>query len=226
MPYPPIGIDGTVPIVGYLPPGTPGANNPNATTGYDKSQPDFKSAYEVIAAIRSGQISALEGYQIIASQFSQELMLDPQIEKLLNELIARENTGDARNWDEYVAMNSLLWNAAQLQALGMSSSNVTYTGGASMPSLAASATDMSNVSQKNFDARLGLAKSLIYVAGSMARAGIYGNALKAVKGAAANTSNAMAHAAQAYNSTLRYGVPSKKNVIAKGVWDKLVDSLG
>lgn len=115
----------------------------------------------------------------------------PETEKYLDNLISRENTEAAQNYQTEMRDTSLLSAADQLSSLGLSTSNIIQTGGASLGNVASAASSHHSVASlrqqeriNKFNQQMGLAKSLIGAAGSMASSGIYGHALGAIKNSA------------------------------------------
>ena len=110
------------------------------------------------------------------------------------------NTQQAQNYNSWTMNNSLLSQGSQLEQLGLSSSGVLQTGGSTGGGVnAAETTKSSGASVKNqmkinrYNQQMGLAKSLIGAASSMASSGIYGAALGAVKHAGSQIAGAAAH---------------------------------
>lgn len=127
--------------------------------------------------------------------------LTPESEKWLDNQIARENTEQQQNYELNARDTSLLSSGSQLQQLGLSPSNVVQVGGASAGVQGSTAdTAMRSNSAlhqqakiNKYNQQMGLAKSLIGAASSMASSGIYGAALGAVKHGASQIAGAAAH---------------------------------
>ena len=125
------------------------------------------------------------------------------MEKAVDNDIARENVSADQDYQTSMRDTSLLSAADQLSQLGLSTSNIIQTGGAQsgVSSAAASQNMHSAASLKQqermniYNNKMGIAKSLISAASSMASSGIYGAALGAVKSAGAKIAGAAAHSA-------------------------------
>lgn len=129
------------------------------------------------------------------------ISMSPETEKWLDNQIARENA--TTQYDREIAARdtSLLSAGNQLSQLGLSTSNVIQTGGASSGVQASNAdTAMRSNSAlrqqmkiNKFNQQMSLAKSLIGAASSMASSGIYGSAIGAVKHSAQAIAGSAAH---------------------------------
>lgn len=126
--------------------------------------------------------------------------ISPDLEKSIDNQIARENTSNAQNFEEFMRNTSVTSTADQLSGLGLSISNVVPMGAASSNGVAAPVTSMHSAAATRQQARLNafnnkmsLARSLIGAAGSMASSGIYGAALGAIRHSAAKVAAATAH---------------------------------
>lgn len=125
----------------------------------------------------------------------------PETEKYLDNLIGRENTANDQQFQEHMRDTSLTSSGAQLNALGLSPSSVISVGGASSGvSSAAASQNMHSTAAlaqqrriNDYNNKMGLAKTLIQAAGSMASSGIYGAAIGAVKHSAQQVAGAAAH---------------------------------
>ena len=149
--------------------------NPYYTQGYDSG---YYSAADIIAAVNAGKLDPYTA-QIFLSSGGRPYEMSSEQEKAFNNLLAR-----------YQSQNALTWQAEQLQALGLSNAGVLQTGAAH------TAQDWSNVAQNKYNSRVGMANSLISMAGRMGAAGIHGAALQAVKGAASTAASTVAHTAR------------------------------
>lgn len=127
--------------------------------------------------VNSGQIDPYTA-QTMAANGGRLYELSPDQEKALNNQLSRYNS-----------QNNLMWNAEQLQQLGLSSAGVLQTGGVN------TAVDMSNQSNNRLLRRQEMANSLINMAGRMASSAIHGGALAAVKGAASSAASMVANSA-------------------------------
>lgn len=106
---------------------------------------------------------------------------------VLHDLIAKENTTQAYERDKEFAQNSLLWDADQLGSLGLGAQGVLQTGGTSGSNNAAQ-VDMTNIAQAKYERKLGMAKAMCSLAGSLMSAGVRGTPLKSVRDAASYAS--------------------------------------
>lgn len=127
--------------------------------------------------------------------------LSPETEKYLDTEIARQNTAADNAFQEHMRDTSYTSAAQQLGQLGLSTSNVIQTGGANSGVTSAAAQNshhsIASLRQQerinSYNQKMGIAKSLIGMAGSMASSGIYGASLNAAKRSAAVLSAATAH---------------------------------
>lgn len=180
------------------------------------SQSPYDNANDVLLDVQNGKITALEAFNILSRYFPASLALNPNLMKMLNELISREDTANAQDYESYLMQNGLLWNASQLQQLGLSNSGVLSTG-ASIPNVAAADTDFSNPAERNVEMLSHLANNFISMSGRMASAGIYGSALKAVRSTAGKFAAQSAHSAV---------VPRPyKSSSSRMSWDQLLDDM-
>lgn len=139
---------------------------------------------------------------------------------------AQYNTQVAQDFSNYQMNNSLLSAASQLQQIGLSPSSVIQTGGSvangvdAAGSYKGSAASLKQQAKLNrYNQQMGLAKSLIGAAGSMASSGIYGAALGAVKHSASAIAGAAAHSGlKALQAT------SKMSAADNAVWDDIAKS--
>lgn len=132
------------------------------------------------------------------------------------------NTQQAQNYETNMRDTSIISTGNQLSAIGLSPSSVIQTGAVSSNGVAAADTVKgSAASQRHqavinrFNNQMGLAKSLIGAAGSMASSGIYGAALGAVK------HSAQAVAATAAHSGLKAISATKSSSMTKAQQDSV-----
>lgn len=125
-----------------------------------------------------------------------------EMTKYLDNQIAQSNTAADRAFQTEMRDTSLLSSGNQLSQLGLSPSNVISVGGASSGVTSQAANQSfaaSGVGRKQqlainqYNQRMGMAKSLISMAGSMASSGIYGASLNAAKHSAAALAAAASH---------------------------------
>lgn len=168
------------------------STNKNVAQWYDqwKLQQEAYDAHsgENAGSDVSGQVSQMGG------------TLTPESEKYLQDLTSQENTSNAQEYERTMRDTSLLSSAAQLGQLGLSSSNVVQVGGATSNGVGAATTSRLSSSSlrqqkslETYQARLGLAKQVIGMAGQMASSGIYGHAIGAARHAGAVLAAATAH---------------------------------
>lgn len=137
----------------------------------------------------------------VYAHLDENTAFSPSSEKGIDNLIARENTANDQQFQEHMRDTSITSSGSQLNALGLSPSNVISVGGASSGvSSAAASQNMHSAAALHQQARIndynnkmGLAKTLIQAAGSMASSGIYGAAIGAVKHSAQQVAGAAAH---------------------------------
>lgn len=190
----------------------PGIDNsdPQQVLEYIKSHPELKQMYsadtidkwirllEEHVKYSNGEVSANDLLGIYGNLGGS---MSPETEKWLDNQIANEKAEQQQNFEISARDTSLLSSGQQLQQLGLSSSGVLQTGGASagvQGSMAAtnmhSAASLRQQAKINkFNQQMGLAKSLIGAASSMASSGIYGAAIGAVKHSAQSIAGAAAH---------------------------------
>ena len=154
----------------------------------------------------------LDIYQKLSTQPYGSYKLTPLQEKWLDNLLS-----------QYNAQHNLLNEAAQLQALGLSSGNVTQTGGSTADqSLHNTAEARAN---REHEAQLGVARGLINLVTGLASAGIYGGARFAAQGAlktvAARTASSAIKVSDAFKQTK---VPFKHDS-KKDTWEKMIKEL-
>lgn len=149
--------------------------NPYYTQGYDSG---YYSAADIIAAVSSGKLDPYTA-QIFLSSGGRPYEMSSEQEKAFNNLLSRYNS-----------QHETIWQKDQLESMGLAASGVLQTGGVH------TAQDMSNVAQNKYNGRLGIANSLISMAGRMGASGISGAALQAVKGAASSAASSFAHTAR------------------------------
>lgn len=186
--------------------------------------PGFTNAYNQAVAMNdyeAGKIGANDLLGVIGDN-PRGGTLNPEQEKWLDNEIARENTQQQQNFELTSRDTSLLSAGSQLQQLGLTASGVLQTGGASA-GVQGSTADISHhsASQQRQQARInkynqqmGLAKSLIGAASSMASSGIYGAALGAVKHAGSQIAGAAAHSGlQALSAIKEVRLPPNRNSV-------------
>lgn len=148
-------------------------------------------------AYNNGDYRAIQGY---LASLPEWIRIDPQWEKYLDNMIANQNTGEARSWEEEQASSNLLKAGSQLEALGLSPSGVLQTGGSNVNGVAAASNAMTNLRQQNrmqrYQQRMAMAKQLISMTSQMASAGIYGGAIGAARSASSLLSSQAAHSAR------------------------------
>lgn len=141
-----------------------------------------------------------DGSQLIGQISQMGGSMTPESEKYLENLTSQENTTNAQNYDQMMRDTSLISSAQQLGQLGLSPSNVIQVGAA--PSNGVAAASFSHLSASGqrqqkalatYQARLGLAKQVIAMAGQMASSGIYGHAIGQARHAGAVLAAATAH---------------------------------
>lgn len=139
----------------------------------------YNSAAEVLDAVNRGALDPYTAQYYLTTGARGYMAMTEEQEKYFNNLLAR-----------YQSKNGLIWQAEQLQALGLSNAGVLQTGAAH------SAQDWSNVASRKADRAHKTALSMIDMAGRMGSAGIHGAALSAVKSAAGKAATLTAHSAQ------------------------------
>lgn len=167
----------------------------------------------------NGEISANDLLHSLGSNIS------PTEEKWLDNQISRENTLQQQNYEIGARDTSLLSTGSQLQELGLSPSNVISVGGAAAgvqgSTAATSHQSAASIYQKErinrFNQIMGIGKSLIGAASSMASSGIYGSALGAVKHSASAITGAAAHSGLAALKSFKHTNRS---------WDDMLKDLG
>lgn len=173
-------------------------------------QPDFYNrlkayiaVYDTKQSYESGDSSAQDVLASYGVASNYGLQMSPETEKWLDNEISRENTSADNQFQQQMRDTSITSSANQLSALGLSPSNVISVGGSAsgVTSNAASVNRHSAAALhqqeriNDYNNKMGLAKTLISAAGSMASSGIYGAALGAIKHSAAAISTQAAHSA-------------------------------
>lgn len=165
----------------------------------------YKNADAVLEALAYGKIDPyLAGYYLSSAAENLEYRLTPEQEKLYNNLLSRYNS-----------QNDLIWQAEQLQALGLSNAGVLQTGGVH------TASDMSNQSSERVNRMKSIANSLIDMTSRTIGAGIHGAALQglkdtasdAIEGVVKTTRSQLQHydrTGRALGSTVRFDTVSQK----------------
>lgn len=148
--------------------------NPYYTQGYDSG---YYTAADILAAVEQGKLDPYTA-QIYLSSGGRPYSMSAEQEKAFDNLLGRYN-----------AQHETIWQKDQLQQIGLAASGVLQTGGVH------TAQAKENVALSKYNAKLGLANSLIQTAGRMGAAGIHGAALTAVKGAASGAAIQLAHSA-------------------------------
>lgn len=156
------------------------------------NQANQKQANDILSGVQSGQTSAEEALGQIATGNGK---LSPEQESYLSSMLSNQRTEEARAYETNMANTDLLRAAAQLQQLGLGSTNVLQTGGSATPNVAAASTPMMNNANQRLARQTSIANQMIGMAGRMASAGIYGGSLAAVKSSAKKVASYAAHSA-------------------------------
>lgn len=150
------------------------------------------------------QIDALEtgDYQQLQGAYAQTgTSMSPDMEKYVDNMISKQNTEEARNFETEMRDTSLISSGEQLKQLGLSGSGVLQVGGMSSNGVTAADNVKTNLGQQRqierYQQNMGIAKSMISLAGSLASSGIYGASLNAARHAASAVAETTAHSALA-----------------------------
>lgn len=196
---------------------------------------EWKNANDILSnASQSGDYVGAQGQ---LSNIGYELT--PDTEKWLDNMIGQQNAQADRNYQTEMRDSSLLSSANQLSQLGLSPSNVIQVGGSAsgVSSSPASQSFHSVASLKqqrrmnDFNQKMGLAKSMISAASSMASSGIYGSAIASVKNAGARLASATAHSglkalkSMSVGSYKDYGTPIKPGSKDDKEWDAMMAEM-
>lgn len=120
----------------------------------------------------------------------------PESEKFLDNMIANQNVEEAYQREIDARDTSLLSAGQQLQQLGLSSSGVLETGGASSGvSGSVASNSKTNTALERYQQKMLLARQVLGMTSQMASAGIYGSALGTAKKAASVLTSAASHSA-------------------------------
>lgn len=169
---------------------------PNTTAGMMHNFDPSQLIQQIIDAYNNGDFRAIQGYLAGLPSY---VSLDPQWEKYIDNMIATQNTGEARAWEEQQASTNLLKAGSQLESLGLSPSGVLQTGGSSVNGVGAASNAMTNLSQQTaiqrYTQRMAMARQLLGMTSQMASAGIYGGAIGAAKTASSALTSAASHSA-------------------------------
>lgn len=199
------------------------ASHPDEVEGILNEFPQLRgiwTAYQARQQYDSGAIDA-QGLLVAYSQIP-DVHMNADQEKWLDNQIARENTQQQQNYELYARDTSLLSSGQQLQHLGLSPTSVIQTGGASAGVQGSTADTMTRSNSalrqqmkiNKYNQQMGLAKSLIGAASSMASSGIYGAALGAVKHAGSQIAGAAAHSGlQALSAIKDVRLPPNRNSV-------------
>lgn len=183
-----------------------------ALGGLTKQAEQLQAYYDSLV---KGDYKGAQGV-IAGSDF---LSQNAEQEKWLDNMVASQNTEEAREWEQFMRDSSTLSQASQLSQLGLSSSGVLTTGGAVHSGVAAADNVKSNLAMQRHQQKMALAKQLLSMTSSMASAGIYGHALGAAKKASSVVTNAASHSAY---QALR---DKPSNAKQSAEWDKMVKYL-
>lgn len=175
--------------------------------------------------ISRGEIGANDAYGMYG--FS-NVSPNEETQKYLDNLISQSNTAADRQFQTEMRDTSLISSGNQLSQLGLSPSNVIQVGSSSsgVTSQAADTSRMlgsinrkQQLAMNEYNQRMGMAKNLISMAGSMASSGIYGGALNAAKHSASVLASAASHSGLKANQA--YSDPDWSNK-----WDAMLKDLG
>lgn len=176
--------------------------HPEKVAEFSANVKGFAEAWDLYNAREQYDAGEIGAQDLLAAYGGQnQVSMNADTEKWLDNQIARENATIQNDREIAARDTSLLSAGSQLQQLGLSGSSVIQTGGASAGIQAASPdTAMRSNSAlrqqakiNKYNQQMGLAKSLIGAASSMASSGIYGAALGAVKHSAQSIAGAAAH---------------------------------
>lgn len=169
-------------------------------------------------ALDRGDYKAIQG--ILAGLHPGVFSLTPEMETWLNNMIASQNTAEERSYIDQQNQTNILNAADQLKQLGLSASGVLQTGGNSIISPGAADSSMANLAQQRkmqqYQAKMGIAKSILGMVGSMASAGIYGTAIGSARKAASVVTSAAAHSAYGALSSGTYKPGPYEKAISDG----------
>lgn len=146
------------------------------------------TAAELQGYLHSGDFRNIQG-MLSGTEF-----MSPEREKWLDNMIANQNTEEARVNEREMRDTDYLSVGSQLEQLGLSSSGVLQTG-ASHQNVAAADNVKSNVALQKYGQKMAIAKQLLGMTSQMASAGIYGSAIGAAKKASGVLTSAAAHSA-------------------------------
>lgn len=173
--------------------------------------PGFAAYYNVMQAREQYDAGNIDANSLMDAYGQQStLQMTPETEKYLDNQISRENVAQQQGYETEMRDTSYVSAARQLESVGLTSSGVLQTGGASS-GVNSSAASVDTHSAANlhkqesinaFNQRLGIAKSVMGLVGQMASSGIYGSAIGAVKNAGSQLASATAHSAQKTMSVL------------------------
>lgn len=125
--------------------------------------------------------------------------LGENTEKYLDNSISQGNTEQAQQFEEHMRDTNITSSAGQYAQVGLSPSSV-ISGISSGGGIAAAdnafgsrSMDRQQLSMQKYQARMGMARSLLGMVSQMASSGIYGAAIGSARNAAARISSAAAH---------------------------------
>lgn len=125
--------------------------------------------------------------------------IDPNLEKYIDNSMARQNTEEARNFEEYMRDTNITSSASQYAAAGLSPSSVIHGISAGNSVAAADnafgsrAVDRQQLSMQKYQTNMGIARGILSMVSQMASSGIYGSAIGSAKMAAGKITAAAAH---------------------------------
>lgn len=170
--------------------------NISGNGGFADAYNQWKQDQQALQDIQSGKNPT----EIQAGYVGSGLTPSQDMTDLLGNAQSNYNTQQAQDYSTWQMNNQFLSAGSQLSALGLSPSSVVQTGGAVGNAVGAANAFKGNAASlkhqatiNRYNQQMGLAKSLIGAAGSMASSGIYGAALGAVKHSAQAVASTAAH---------------------------------
>lgn len=110
------------------------------------------------------------------------LTIDPFTEKWLDNMISKQNTGDAQSYETMMRDSELTSTANQLTSLGLNPASVVSMGRGAVPNVEAADNVKSNVAAQRIAQKQEMTKAVLGLIGHMSSAGIGGASIGLARG--------------------------------------------
>lgn len=185
------------------------------STSQNEAYRNYVEQY-LLSGLGDNSISAIDAQNALASS---GISASTTFTEYLNNMLSRQATSEANDYNTQMRDTSLTSAADQLSSLGLSGSNVISTGGAGIGSSSVASVDKSNgalqerLNQFNNSAQM--SRTLLSLVGGLASAGIFGGSRLLAQRAAAKMAASTAHAA----SIIKYNFDRFGNSMGYSVTD-------